>query len=255
MVMCLAEIKTSINSKKYEAAREKSTIVLNLLKPEDIPEQYRGEKAWEFQHPNHAERLEEYRKTIIATKGEHYDTVSFGDSLMDGWTKEQFTAVPKCRNFNIGGSWANHMRDMYRAIFPIMIENGVRADKVIIGCLGGNPFLSLQPLQITIDKSIEVLNDLRRILPFQRIIVYGIPPTVSLYATQNAPAFEAAIYNWVLNDVNSVFLPLQKKFTKWLIIPKAIMSADGVHFTEVGIKEFDELLVEAKTAKPKSIVD
>ena len=255
MSMLTAKIKTFINSKKYEEAQKKNLIVLNLFTEKDIPDTLKGEAAWSVKHPSHDARLEEYKKIIRETRTQHYDTISFGDSLMDGWTKDIFTAVPRCRNFNVGGSWANHMRDMYRAIFPVLLENRVRFDKVIIGTLGGNPFLMKQPLNLTIEKSLEVLNDLRKILPVQRIIVYGIPPTLSLYANENAPAFESAIYSWVVQDVNSVFLPLQRKFAKWGIFPKAVMSTDGVHFSEVGVKEFDALLVAAKTAKPRTIVD
>lgn len=253
--MCTAEIKTKLNQSAYDAMRKKSTIVLNLLKEEDIPDDFKGEKAWEFPHPLHKERVDQYTKTLLETKTKKYDTISVGDSLMDGWTKEEFTAVHKSRNFNIGGSWAHHMRDMYKAMIPIMLVNNIRADNIIIGSLGGNPFLMRQHLDLTVKHSIAVLDDLRKMLPIQRIIVYGIPPTVSAYATGVSPAFEAALYKWVLKDINSVFLPLQKKFAKWMIFPKAVMSADGVHFTPLGIKEFDELLVRAKTAKPRSIVD
>jgi hypothetical protein len=250
-----AAIKTSLSQKKYEDQTKKTFVVLNSMDPNSFP---KDPSAWNIKHILHDERLAQYKKELLATKAAARDTVSFGDSLMDGWTKDTYTAVKKDRNFNIAGSWANHMRDMYKEIIPFMMENKIYVNNIIIGCLGGNPLLAMQPIDITIQKSVEVLKDLRAMIPNPkvRIIVYGIPPTVDIYVNKNAMAFEAALYQWVLSDMNAVFLPLQKKFAGFLgMFPKFNMTADGVHFSENGVYEFDQLLIRAKSGMMARIVD
>ena len=114
-------------------------------------------------------------------------------------------------------------------------------DYVVSGCYGGNPLLQKQPLDYTIQKSIEALNEVRKHYPWQRMIVYGLPPTVSIHVGLNHQQFDGAMYEWVFKDINAVFLPLQKKFTKLFIWPKAVMTMDGVHLSPQGKEVFDNL--------------
>jgi hypothetical protein len=214
-----------------------------------------GPEIWKKEIPVHRQRLALAVGNLAkAPKG---DTIAFGDSLID-LTRNRLHSVQSSLNFSISGSWASHMAQMASDIRPELIREGIYGSikYVIVGSLGGNPLLMRQTVEDTIKHSIEALNAIRRLYPSARIIVYGIPPTVSVYVNMNALAFEAAIYRWVLADRDAVLLPLQRRFAgKFGFFPKAVMSVDGVHFSGRGAAEFDSLLEKGKSAPAKSLVD
>lgn len=251
-----ATIKTAVNAKEHKRMRREMTVVTNYITKDMLPADLIGEEAWAIPDYSNSEKIQGFKVETLTMKNKDFDTISFGDSIMDGWTRLEYTAVHRTRNYNIGGSWANHMRAVYRQMIPFLQEQNIQYKNVIIGCLGGNPFLFKQPLKITIEKSLETLVELRQKCPTQRIIVYGIPPVVSIYATERAYPFEQAIYTqWILKDANSAFLPLQKKFTTKGVLPKATMSLDGIHFTPKGVYEFDQLLLKAKELSNNELVE
>lgn len=250
----IAWIDTKLNEKKFNKMK-KDTTTMNLVLEKFTP----VAEAWNVQHPAHIQRVQEYSKVLVDTRSEKFDTIGFGDSLLDNkYSRQYMSELNTKRNFAVGGAWSNHIIQMAEDLFPILMVNKIyqKIEHVVIGSLGGNPLLQKQPVDVVIEKSIEALTRFRRLFPVQRLIIYGIPPTVLVYATMNAYPYEAAMYKWVMNDMNSVYLPLQKKFANGaFIFPKAIMSADGVHMSPVGVTEFDELIGKGKKSKPRLIVD
>ncbi len=215
-----------------------------------------GPAVWEDDFPAfQRERLERFIAGLPgAPKG---DTICFGDSLLD-LTRDRLGSVRPGLNFSVSGSWAHHMARMAEEMRTPLLRQGIYGSvrHVIVGSLGGNPLLTRQPVDLTIERSIDALKTMRRLYPGARFIVFGIPPTVSLYANLNAPAFELAIMNWVRGDRDAVFLPLQRRFAgKFGLYPRGIMSSDGVHFSREGAREFDRLLKKAKLVPPGTIVD
>lgn len=236
--------------RKYRVATKK-TILLDFAMESLQPDP----AAWLVPHPEHNQRLAEYFVGLKSSPGG--DTIAFGDSLLDG-PREKFCAIRSCLNFAISGSWANHMATMAADILPMLDATGKSAeiDFLIVGSLGGNPLLQRQPVLTTITHSLQALTEIRYRYPRQRLIVYGIPPTVSIYVNLNAIKFEAAIYEWIIRDGNAVYLPLFRKFAgAFGLFPKVLLSADGVHMTPAGIVLFDELLERGKTAPAGTLVD
>lgn len=249
MLKVIADIETWINRKTYEKQTQQ-TLLLDKKMDDFVPDP----RMWETPHSEFSTNMTNFQQWVMNTRTTKNGIAVFGDSLIAG-CRGYLDYIPDKRNFAIGGSWANHMADVYRQILPLMYQLNCAPSIVVIGTLGGNPLLQRQPVDVTITHSIAVLDELRGMVPSARIIVYGIPPTVSSYVTKNAGAFEKALYQWVLKDKRSVFLPLQSKFSKWVIFPKAIMTADGVHFTPTAKWEFDQLLGKALTAPFGSIID
>lgn len=252
MTRCMADLLTWINRKTYEAKTKKS-LVQGALAPLPV-----DPNAWNLPHP----LQEEMQKRVLANlvslaKDDNaiFETIGYGDSILAGMRGFSVVLLDRC-NMSIAGSWAHHMSTMISFTFPVIHDLKLypKIKHVIIGTLGGNPFLQGQPVDITLEKSIETLNLIRTSFPNSRIIVYGLPPTVFVEANLKAIPFEFGLYQWCLMDYNSVFIPLQRKFTRWGIFPKAIMTSDGVHFSERGKYEFDELLKKAKTARARSLV-
>lgn len=185
------------------------------------------------------------------------DMICFGDSLLD-LTRDRLGSVRPGLNFSVSGSWAHHMARIAAEMRSPLVREGIygRVRYVIVGSLGGNPLLMRQPVDITIKRSIEALDSIRRLYPGARIIVFGIPPTVSLYVNLNAPDFEAALWRWVRGDRDAVFLPLQRRFAgRFGLFPRGVMSTDGVHFSRKGAREFDRLLRKGKLVPSGTIVD
>lgn len=222
-------------------------ILLSTKKPDP--------NAWKIDHPSHQKRLGGFIADIASAP--RSDTIAFGDSLLD-MPRASFSSIPSSLNFAVSGSWAHHMAKMAADIRPVLERTG-RYESiryVVVGSLGGNPFLQRQPLDVTVRESLNALNRIRTLYPRARIIVFGIPPTVSTYVNLNAVQFEVALYQWVLSDRDAVILPLQRKFAgRFGLYPRALMSLDGVHFSPKGAEEFDALVRKAKTAPVHSIVD
>jgi lysophospholipase L1-like esterase len=243
-------IKTKMYERQYRRNMRNSAmldVVLSRMKPDP--------GLWKRDSPAHQARLKLYTENLRgAPRG---DTIAFGDSLLD-LTRKKLQSVPDRLNFSISGSWAHHMARMAADIRPALERAGISISVryVVVGSLGGNPLLLRQPVDVTITHSLAALDAVRRLYPSARIIVYGIPPTVSTYVNTNAIPFEAALYRWVRADRDAVLLPLQRKFAGWLgLYPKAVMSVDGVHFSSKGALEFDRLIEKGKRALAGSIVD
>lgn len=244
-------LRTKMYERAYRRIMEKGAIIDTVLSRRKA-----DPAVWENDLPlSQRQRLERFTADIPAAPGE--DTICFGDSLLD-LTRERLRSVDSRLNFSVSGSWAHHMARMAAVMRPALVRAGIYGSikYVIVGSLGGNPLLTRQPLDVTIKRSIEALDAMRRLYPDTRIIVFGIPPTVSLHVNLNAPAFEAALWRWVRGDRDAVFLPLQRRFAgRFGLFPKGIMSADGVHFSRKGAREFDRLLEKGKRARQGTIVD
>lgn len=243
-----------LQTKRYEREYRKNmrkAVLLELYLSQTKPDP----GIWTKESPVHRDRLAGFTAGLpSAPKG---DTIAFGDSLID-LTRNRLRSVPGRLNFAISGSWANHMAQMASDIRPALERSGIYRSVayVVVGSLGGNPLLMRQPVDRTIEESRKALDTIRRLYPGARIIVFGIPPTISMYVNRNALSFEAALYRWVLADRDAVLLPLQQRFAGPLgLFPKAIMSVDGVHFSAQGAVELDRLIEKAKHAPPKSLID
>ena len=243
-------IKTKMYEREYRRNMRNSAMldaILSRMKPDP--------GLWNREIPAHQARLRGFIGSLRNAPGG--DTIAFGDSLLDR-TRKKLRSVPDRLNFSISGSWANHMARMAADMRPVLARTGI-ADSVryvVVGSLGGNPLLMRQPVDMTITHSLAALDAIRRLYPSARLIVFGIPPTVSTYVNTRAVTFEAALYRWVRADRDAVLLPLQRKFAGWLgLYPKAVMSVDGVHFSAKGALEFDRLIEKGKRAQSGSIVD
>jgi len=264
--MCWATVKTKVNQKKYDKQQE-AGLILNAFDMSKFANS--KPEAWDWPHPGHSARMSEYDaelKDLASKKIWRYgDTAAFGDSLMDQQNKqfEIFTAVNRKLNFAIGGAWAQHIAAQGEDVAVMLHNYGLydRINYIVSGCYGGNPFLQGQPLEITVQKSIESLDRMLAAYPDKRHIIYGIPPVNIIYATKQAYPFEDRIYKeWVLPNVfkgkEIVFLPLQRRFGgKFGIFPDSVMTSDGVHLSPKGCKRFSDLVDKGKEAKPGSIVD
>lgn len=212
-------------------------------------------EIWTMDHPSHRRRLAQFSEKLRGTP--RSDTIAFGDSLLD-MTRTRLRSVPDRMNFSTSGTWAHHMARMAADIRPELMRDGhyQSVKYVVVGSLGGNPLLMRQPVDVTITRSCAALDSIRSLYLGARIIVFGLPPTVSLYVNMNAIPFEAALYQWVLADRDAVLLPLQRHFAGSMgIFPRADMTVDGVHFSERGALEFDRLIERAKKAPSRSVID
>lgn len=246
----LTWIRTKMHERQNRQTMRKVAImdaVLSGIRPSKV--------GWEWEHPVHRDRVKRFIAGL--SREPQGDTIAFGDSLLD-YPRKTLRSVPEPLNFSITGSWPHHMLQMVGEITPVLERSGKKKsiNYVIVGSLGGNPLLMRQPVTATIGHSLVTLDAVRRHFPSARIIVFGIPPTVSTYVNTNAIAFETALYRWVLADRDAVLLPLQRKFSGWLgLYPKALMSVDGIHFSPQGALEFDKLIDKGKKAQSHIIVD
>ncbi len=254
--MIKAWLSTQINKAEYEK-NHKTLNTARWIQELVLPKPQAGAVIPE--HPHHKKRVDAHRKylkKLVAGKSKKSIDIAFGDSIID-LIRERLKEIPQDHNFSIAGSLHSHMLQMIKDLEEYLVQLNVRS--VLIGTLGGNSFLGGMPFEETKQKSLEVLNYLRKVFPVARIIVYGLPPVANIHASLNHFAFDQALYQWVLNDVNSVFMPLQKKFagnsSVFLPQPNPEMSNDTVHLSELGAFEFNKLVKAAKTALPKTIVD
>jgi len=205
-------------------------------------------------HPSFETRARGFVKDILAYEGPKDNlSINFGDSIVDMWhDRWQSINLP----FSVGGFHHFHMLKMAMTLKPVLDAKKLNPKYIMIGTLGGNPLLQWQEINSVIAKSIECLDGLRIMWPQAKLIVYGLPPVVTMYATAHSLEFEAAIYKWVVKDSNSVFLPMFKGFAgKWGLMPKSWVTAEGVHLSPVGQVLLDDNFETAKKAVPKSIVD
>lgn len=245
-----AYVETLFSLKKYSsnlATVQKADKILSLLPPQIGPYP---------QHPFFSERATQFTQEILTYKGPTSNlSINFGDSLVDMW-RDRFTSINI--PMSVGGMHHYQMLQMAQVIKPILDARKLVPKYIMIGTLGGNPLLQHQEINSVIQKSIDCLNGLRILWPNPQIkmIVYGLPPVIALYATIHSLEFEAAIYKWVVSDPNSVFIPMFKSFAgKWGIYPKTWCTADGVHLSPVGQVMLDERFERAKTELPRTLLD
>ena len=255
-----ASVKDLLNKKQYDKANDKAKTIAVLMEAEMAGKT--PAIGPYVEHPLHKARLQQYIKNVEdynnlppalqTAKG----TIAFGDSLID-IPRGEFCSINEKLNFAISGSWANHMEQMAVDIFHLLFQKGMTIKNVVVGTLGGNPLLSYQDVDATVKISYDCLDKLRRIFPFAKIIVYGLPPVYNAYATRNSIKFESNMFEWVNKDDNAVFVPLFSKFGQGLfnLTPNVVTSSDGVHLTHNGVVILDNLFDKAKSAKPKSIID
>jgi hypothetical protein len=207
-------------------------------------------------HPAFQTRAKEFANDILQYSGPKADlAINYGDSIVDMWHERwKSIDIP----MSVGGFHHHHMLQMAKTMKPFLDQKKLQPKYIMIGTLGGNPLLQHQEINSVVAKSIECLNGLRAMYPanYTRLIVYGLPPVIAMYATACSFKFEAEILKWVVNDDNAVFLPMFKSFAgTWGIMPKTYVSAEGVHLSPVGQVLLDERFEVAKTARPKSMVD
>lgn len=243
--------------KKMFNAGKDSAVLMEILRQKKLITPKSGPF---LKHGKQDECVEKYTDSIKRHANRNAEnivpqTISFADSLMD-FPRNKICSVPERNNFSMAGSWSHHMGDMASLLQPILEENKVPVGYVVVGCLGGNPLLVCQEFHSVISEAVLALEKIRKLFPYAKMIVYGLPPCFNIWAMMHHFDFEKIVYNWVRQDGNAVFLPLQSKFGGFMgLIPRIEMSVDGVHFSRKGVMIFDKLLNKAKKAKAGSIVD
>jgi len=246
--LAAAYIETAFNIPTYaKSIKEvkKMDLLLSALPPQIGPYS---------PHKDFVKRATQFAQEIAQYKGHTAElAINFGDSLVDMY-RTRFQSIDIA--MSVGGMHHFHMLQMAKTMKPILDIKKLYPKYIMIGTLGGNPLLQHQEINTVVAKSIECLNGLRTMWPAAKLIVYGLPPVVSLYATAHSLKFEASIYGWILKDNNSVFIPMFKSFAgKFNLYPKTYGTADGIHLTPVGMVMLDERFEKAKSAIPKSMVD
>lgn len=250
----VAKIEVALNkNKEKEIYKEviKTVIAIDVAKP--VPE-----IGPFIPHPAHAQKLDIYKKYIDMFLVDHPNvkeiTISFGDSLTDA-IRDQLTSIDL--NFSLSGSWSNQVVDMMEAIVPILISKDLyrKVKNVVIGTPGGNPLLMHQEINSVISQATICFNKCRELFPnpLVRVIVYGLPPCVSDYATANAITYNNFMIDWTMKDINSVYVFLYQKFGGGFLnlFPMLKFSVDGVHFNKSGALGFNDLINKAKRGLSK----
>lgn len=267
----IALIRNGISHKKRKKLYEKAVIAESLInaKINSGELKWPDPNAWKAEHPESGiiipEFIENIKKSMIKQ-----DTIGFGDSLLAAM-KNYSIEIKTKYNFAVGGMWAHHIGQMIGCIVPLLKKYKYQHIKyIVIGSLGGNPFLQRQPIDITVRMSLGTLNYSRKEFPRSKIIVYGLPPTICAYANSMSLKFESALYEWVVKDGNAVFLPLHKKFSRipaWLYLlqniignsifypPKMRMTLEGIHMSHLGKYHFEKLIRKGKKAQPGRMID
>lgn len=241
-----AEIHDTVMKKSYDENIEKALYLNNMVYFGAIP---KGNTRIEsFESPYVKKRIPGFIQDVLKSdiKPGSKVTISFGDSMLD-MAREQMTEIDF--NFNISGSWHFHMQEVAEALAHIVNSKYV-VEHVIIGTLGGNPLLSMQDVDITIRKSVLCLNVIRKLFPLAKVIVYGLPPTVSAHLIEKHIEFESAIIGWVFGDKNSIMVPLNRGFGKNMFISDSNTSADGTHFNKSGAIKCNDCFRRAKKQNP-----
>lgn len=248
--LACAYVETAFQIPTYAkniAKVKKMDALMNLMQPAVGPY---------LEHPNFVARAQGFIKEIYEYKGDTKNlTINFGDSLVDMY-RTRFQSLDLV--FSVGGFHHYHMLHMAQVLKPCLSTNKLTPKYITIGTLAGNPLLQHQEIKSVVAKSIEALDGVRALYPDPsiRFIVYGLPPVVATYATLHSLTVETALYKWVVNDANAVFIPMFKSFAgKFDIYPKTYGTADGVHLSPVGMVLLDERFEVAKTAIPRTIVD
>ncbi len=209
-------------------------------------------------HPLHKKRLKEYTnniETFYRLKNRlNKDTIAFGDGLLDSSRHSFLNSINEKLNFSIKGSWANQVQQMVVDLFHLLAEKNFSIQNVIIGTLGGVQLSQNQDVNATIKISYDCLDKIRSVFPLSKIIVTGLPEIYGPSTTKNSLKFEGKIYEWVHRDKNAVFIPMFKKFKKELFNVTTNNDEDEATLTREAEIILDNLFVQAKSAKPKSII-
>lgn len=240
-----ANIQTSRNKKEYEKAHERaiaSSFIFHALFSSNPPPDIT------VTHPAMGVRVKMFKEELAKLSKVKPITVNFGDSLTD-LSRKYIDSIDGI--FSISGSWHYHMSQTAEAMQPEINEHNV--ENVVVGCLGGNPFLLYQDLSVTTVKSLKALDDIKAIFPNRKFIVYGLPPTYNLHLTETTYSFDASLINWCKNN-GGVFISLKGFGGFFGLFPKTKWSNDGVHFTPKGARRFSKAVETAKSATPGTVV-
>jgi len=247
-----ADIVTACEVKKYKKTRDKvikEMLAMNIL----IPNPVSGPLV---PHPTYAKHLEQVKSNFANyvknyMKYDNDKTLLFGDSIA-AISKDYISDVVDTRlNWALGGMRAGHMLQLLNDMLPIIQASGFIPKYVVVGTPDGNGLLQHYEINIIKQDCIILLNALRAAFPTAKIILYGLPMTVSDYAMKHFVEYDTNLYEWILKDPYSVMLPLIKMFVEPNhIMMKADMNCDGVHPSPKGQVLLGKLIKKAKTTTP-----
>jgi hypothetical protein len=251
----IAWIETKIKPKQSQKMKDqvrKLELAMILKYPEPVVGPF-------LDHPGYTPHLAKcvaYFNTYAKTRMEHDTdrTWMVGDSIA-AQARDHLRSVIPLLNMALGGMWAHHMRRIILDISLIFKSAGFVPRHIVVGTPGGNNLLNRQTPDETARQFLDVLDLLRFRFPQSRIIVYGLPFTITAYIIQSRGVIDNAVMRWVRNDKNAVLLCLVKNFVKKnRILPKPDYSSDGVHMTPLGMIEFDDDIRRGKKAMPGSLI-
>lgn len=206
-------------------------------------------------YPFQEESIRTFQKHISNFKSHNLErdvTIAFGDSLIAFIAKE-LSQVDYRLNFAQPGSGSPNFlqtaKDLSEELKDFKVNN------VVVGCFGGNPLLSYQDFEEIKQEARTAFRGLRGIFPESKIIVYGLPPVYDVYANIYALEFDKFMIQEVKEDKNAVFLLLKIRFAdKSGILPSIKYSSDGVHLRGEAIIILDQMIKEAKSLPPGTIL-
>jgi len=252
----IAEIETLYYAKKYQSQKDKIR-EMDIALWSKIPTPQIGPY---IPHPNYTNHLNTCKNNFISyakkdMANDNDKTWGIGDSIL-AQCRDRIDSIKPKMNHALGGAWSHHMLQLVNDLEPLFKQYNYIPKNIVIGTPNGNAILVHQEINSVNEQCIILLNRIRELYPQARIILYGLPATLISYAILNFTAYDTNLIKWLLNDSNSVFLPLIKNFIeKNHILPKSDMNSDGVHMTPKGMILFGKLIQKGKSGLPKRFIN
>ena len=253
----IQNIETWLNAKKYETA--KAEVKALALKVDAL---YPTPQIGPYiDHPNYDKHIKQsivnfidYTKRSMANDKNKIWGV--GDSILAQARDYIDDVIDPRLNMALGGMWAHHMLKLVNDMAPVFTVYGFVPKTIVVGTPDGNGMLMHQEIKSVIEQNTILLNRLRCLYPSARIIIYGLPMTIVDYVIQHFGEYDAALFMWMMKDINTVMLPLIKNFVQaYHILPKADWSSDGVHLTPKGYDYFGELIERGKSGTARRLIN
>jgi lysophospholipase L1-like esterase len=247
-----ANVMTYFESKDY-AKKKDATRIMMIAMDEKFKTPNTGPC---LPFPDYADHLAKVQAKFLDyfknnMKNDKDKTLLFGDSIAAQAIDYISDVVNPKLNWARGGFRAGHMQQLLSDMLPLIKSAGFVPKTIVVGTPDGNGLLQHYEINVIKAACNNLLNTLRAAFPTAKIVIYGLPMTVVDYAMINFIPYDANLYQWVLNDKNSVMLPLIKQFVEGgHIMMKADYSSDGVHLSPKGQVLFGKLIKRAKTDTP-----
>lgn len=168
-------------------------------------------------------------------------SIALGDSIQ-GLARGKLRNVIDL-NFAIPGTGALDFATVFEYMKPFLEHNGLKIDTIYVGTWAGNPFLHFHSYESAIKDTKDAWDRIRELEPYARIVTFGLPPTLTIYANSQRYRFLGFLVSRAMNDGNAIVVTWDGFGD---LLPEAVLQPDGIHLSDYGFALLESKFKQAK---------